>query len=1044
MAVILLLLPALLQAQQKSNIRGQIRDEAGNSLPGVTVQIKGQNAGTVTDPTGHFSLPANVGDSLVITFVGYRTRTVGVTGNAPLSIRMQSDNEALNEVVVVGYGTQKKVTVTGSVAAVQGTELMKTPTLNLSNSLAGRLPGVTAMQNSGEPGYDGSSIRIRGSNTLGNNDALIVIDGVPARAGGLERINPADIESMSVLKDASAAIYGARAANGVILITTKHGKTGKPTLTYDFNYGLAQATHIPKVANASQYAEMRNELEVFDLPDEEWQAAWDAFKATGSYTRPNGNVVTAPFQPEDFQKFKDGSDPWGHPNTDWYAAVFKKWSPQQRHNLQLSGGTDNFKYLASLGYEDQDAYYKNSATGYKQYDMRINLDGQISKWISTSLGITAREEYRFFPIRSASNIFRMLMRGDPTKNAIWPNGKPGMDIEYGDNPVVITTNETGYDRDKRYYVQTNGKVDILIPWVEGLKFTGTAAVDKYIKRTKRWETPWYLYNWDGTSYEEDGKTPALMQVLRSNFSDPRLTQGDEDQLNILLGGVFNYDHTFAGSHALNVLAGVNRETVSFDNFNAYRRYFISSAIDELYAGGDPEKTNDGGAWERARLNYFGRVSYNYKEKYLAEFLWRYDGSYMFPENTRFGFFPGVLAGWRISEESFWKQNVHLINYLKLRGSWGQMGNDQIYFGDVLQEYQYLTTYAFDTYVVGDELTKSLTESRVPNPFVTWEVANNTDIGIEGALLDNRISFEGDIFFNKRTHILWQRNASIPQTTGMTLPAENIGKVNNKGWELKVGYEDQAGDFHYSVSVNGGYAKNKIIFWDEAPGAPKWQQSTGHPMNTPLYYIYDGVFKDEKDIAANTLDYSAINNNNIRPGDMKYKDVNNDGKIDADDQMRMDKNTQPTFQGGLNINLQWRNFDASILFQGATGGALFLQTESGRIGNYLLDTYEHQWTVDNPSSKDPRIADRNNLYYSNGNTYWFRSTDYMRLKNVQIGYTLPAAVMKKAGIQNLRIYVSGLNLFTLDKLKVVDPESINGNLQYYPQSRILNAGLSVTF
>ncbi len=1035
-------------------VKGTVKDEKGSPLTGVTVKVKGGNVGTATDINGSFTLQVPDNATLVFSYIGFTEKEVPVDGKGTMAVILSPSSSNLNEVVVVGYGTQKKVTVTGSVATVQGTELQKSPTVNLSNSLAGRMPGVTAMQSSGEPGYDGSTIRIRGTNTLGNSAAMIVIDGVPDRSGGLDRLNPADIESVSVLKDASAAIYGARGGNGVILITTKHGKAGKPMLTYSFNEGWSQPTRIPKLMDAPEYATVNNELVLWNkIPADQWAAAWAAFKQTGSYTRSdNGQVVNAAYKPADIQKYKDGSDPWGHPNTDWFKTALKTWSPQVRHNLQISGGSENVQYLASLGYENQDAYYKNSATGYKQYDARLNLDAKVNKYISTSFGLTAREEFRFFPTESAGAIFRMLMRGKPTEPEVWPNGLPGPDIENGENPIVITTNATGYDHDKRDYFQTNGKVEFKIPGVEGLKLTGTASLDKEIRRTKDWRTPWYLYFWDHKTYGPDGKTPVLTKTVRSTFTDPRLSEGDENTLNVLLSGFLNYDRSFGG-HTLNFMAAVTRETDRYDAFSAYRRYFISSAIDQLFAGGGLQKDNGGSAYERARLSYFGRVAYNYKEKYMAEFLWRYDGSYMFPPEHRFGFFPGILAGWNISNEDFWKNNVRFINYLKLRASYGQMGNDQVYYNGSLQEYRYLSTYSLGSYIIGDQVATTLRESGVPNPNFTWEVANNADVGLEGQLMNGKISFELDYFYNKRTKILLPASGVTPSSSGIAnlLPPQNIGKVDNKGYEFKVGYSDQSGDFRYSISVNGGYAKNTVVFASESPGVPAWQKYSGHSFGTGGYnflaYEYDGVFKDAAAIKANTVNYSALTNN-LRPGDMKFKDINHDGKIDGNDMVRLDKNRDPTFTGGLVINLGYKNFDCSILFQGATGGLLHIGTESGDIGNYLQYSYDNRWSVDHPSSVDPRLANRGDTYYTGGgagnNTYWLRSSNYLRLKNFEIGYSLPESILKRASINNLRIYVSGLNLVTWDKMKIWDPESTSGDGHYYPQARILNVGASVKF
>lgn len=1030
-----------------------------SALNGVTVVVKGTSNATQTDDNGQFTISAPGKGTLVFSSVGFTPQEIAINDRSTINIQLQAANQQMNEVVVVGYATQKKVTVTGAVTQVKGTELAKSPAVNLSNSLAGRLPGITAVNSSGEPGYDGSNIRIRGTNSLGNNAALIVIDGVPNRAGGLDRLNPADIESISVLKDAAAAIYGSRAANGVILITTKHGKTGKPQLSYDFNQGWAQPTRIPEMSDAIEYGTIRNELTVFEnVPVDQWQAAWEALKTTGTYTRTdNGAKISSPvgFTPADMKLYQEGTDPWGHPNTDWFGDALKNWSPQVRHNLQVNGGTDAVKYLASVGYQNQDGYYKNSATGYKQYDMRINLDAKINQYINTSIGITAREEYRFFPTRGAGAIFRMLMRGKPNEPEIWPNGLPGRDIENGENPIVITTNATGYDRDKRDYFQTNGRVEFLIPGVQGLKITGTAALDNYQLNGKRWETPWYLYSWDKVSYEADGTTPKLTKELRSTFTDPRLTQRTEHSININLSGLLNYDRKF-GSHTVNFLAGVQRETLDADNFNAFRRYFISSAVDQLFAGGAQERTNNSGAYERARLSYFGRVGYNYQEKYIAEFLWRYDGSYIFPESGRFGFFPGIMGGWRISEENFFKDNVSFIDNLKLRASWGQMGAEPYFIGSTnLAEYQFLGTYGIDrTYIINDALAQAYYERRVPNVDFTWEVSNATNVGLEGSLMRSKIFFEFDVFQNKRDKALIPRTGSIPASAGISnlLPPVNLGKVDNKGYEFRVGYNGQINDLTFSASVNGGYSKNKISFWDEAPGVPEWQKSTGSPYGSNgasfLAYQYDGVFRDQKEIDANKIDYSAVGGKTLRPGDMKFKDYNNDGKITADDKVRLDKTRDPRFTGGFNLNAQYKNFDLTVLFQGATGGLLFIGTESGDIGNYLQYSFDHRWSIDNPSSTDPRLANRNNTYYSGGdggqNTYWLRSSDYLRLKNVEIGYTIPASIGKKAGINGLRVYANGLNLVTWDKMKIWDPESTSGSGQYYPQARVINFGARVTF
>ena len=993
-----------LLAQQGITVTGTVTDEKGNPLPGVNIIEKGTTNGTVTDAQGNYTLQVSSPDAvLAFSFVGYKSQEVVVGNRKVVNVTLVEEAIGLQEVVTIGYSTAKKATVTGSIATVKGDKLKQTPSINVSNSLVGHLPGLVAVTRTGEPGNDDATLRIRGTNTLGDNSPLIVVDGIPNR--NLTRLDPSDISSITILKDASAAIYGARAANGVILITTKRGEIGKPVIHVTMNRGWTQPTIIPPLCDAATYAQMINEINEYR-------------------GRP------PKYTDEDIQKYKDGSDPWGHPNTDWFGATFKKAAPQKYGNVSVSGGTESVRYFVSVGGNYQDGIYKNSATYYSQANFRTNIDGKISKNIHLGFDLAGRQENRNYPTRSMYAIFRMLMRGKPNLPAYWPNGLPGPDIEYGDNPVVITTNQTGYDRDKRYLFQSNTKLDITIPWVKGLTLTGIASVDKNFDNHKLWQKPWYLYTWDGTSYDTNGD-PVLVKGKRG-FSDPRLTQSMNDGQRVTLNALLNYDHTFSQVHHVKALFGYEQIKGASMYFSAFRRYFVSTVVDQMFAGGDLEKDNNGSASQNARMSYFGRLNYDYKGKYLAEFVWRYDGSYIFPEGHRFGFFPGISLGWRISEESFWKNNLSLINYFKLRASWGQTGNDRI------EPYQFLSSYAFDpthTYVFNESVEeKILHESRIPNPDITWEVANESNVGFDGQMFNGKFIFSADYFYNYRTHILWWRNASVPATTGLTLPRENIGKVANQGFEFDLSYNNRFGNLRYTVGVNGGYEKNKIIFWDETPGVPDYQKSTGHPMNTGLYYKAIGVFKDQA--AVDAYPHWA----NARPGDIIFEDVNHDGVIDGLDRVRIDKNTIPRFTGGMTVSLGYRNFDFSMLLQGATGAIRYHNTESGEIGNFLIEDAEGRWTKDHPSTTKPRTWNRDEEYWRNqANTYWVRNTNYLRLKSLEIGYNI---LNNKAGIKNLRVYFSGMNLFTLDKLKSFDPEVTSTTA--YPLNRVFNFGVGLTF
>ncbi len=1006
----------------EKTVSGMVTDENGQALPGVTIMVKGSQKGTVTDTKGQFKISIPDDNTILIfSSIGFQRKEIAVGSKTQLNVVLQNDNKALEEVVVVGYGTEKKVTVTGSVVSVKGSDVVQSPSMNVSNSLVGRLPGLVAVTSSGEPGNDGATLRIRGVNTLGDNSPLVVVDGVPGRS--LERIDPSTIESVTILKDASAAIYGAQAANGVILVTTKRGKSGKPTISFNLNQGFGKPTRLPAMADAAEYATMLNEID--------------------SYASRSPR-----FTAQEIQKYRDGSDPWRYPNTDWFGAVLKPWSVQNYANVGVSGGSENFKYFVSFGAKSQDGYYQNSGTKYNQYDFRSNIDANINKYITLGFDVSGRMEDRNYPTRNAGSIFRMVMRGKPNLPAYWPDGTPGPDIEYGDNPSVVSTDATGYDKDKWYYLNSNIKLNIQIPWVKGLSVLTTASIDKGLRFDKKFETPWYLYSWDGQTVDATGK-PVLIKG-KKGFDDARLTEQMEDNTNILMNTIVNYETKIGTHNFLKLMVGTESRTGNAEKFSAYRRYFVSTAIDQLFAGGDLQKDNTGSASQSARRNYFGRVNYNFKEKYLAEFVWRYDGSYMFPADKRYGFFPGVSLGWRVSEEEFWKDKVSFIDNMKLRTSWGQTGNDRI------AEWQYLSSYGFYANSAGvaqplilgiDQENKTLYETRIPNLNVTWEVANQSNIGFDMQLLKSKLSISADYFYNTRSQILWPRNASVPSSTGLTLPSENIGKVANSGFEFDINYRNKAGDLSYQVGFNGGYSKSEILFWDEAPGAPDYQRTTGYPIPTDpknpgndLYYNAIGIFKDKASVDA----YPHWDN--ARPGDIIFEDVNKDGKIDGNDRIRSNKSNIPRFTTGFSSNLQYKGFDLSLLFQGAFGATNYISTESGEIGNFLKSFYDERWTPENPNASGPRTFNRSNEYWvSNRNTYFLKNTDYIRLKTIQLGYSLPNKVCQKLGLEAARVYVSGLNLWTYSPdYKDFDPEMSSGSGQGYPLQKVFNTGLSFTF
>jgi len=1007
-------------ARQERIVTGKVTDKSGKPLEGVTVTVKGATTVVTTDSDGNYQI--NVpqdGKALVFTIVGFEAAEYTIGSQRAINVSLEASVSDLDEVVVVGYGTQKKETLTGAISSVQGKKLVESPVTNTTHTLAGRLPGVTTVTRGGEPGNDGATIRIRGTNTLGDNGALIVVDGIPGRS--LDRIDPNSIESLTVLKDASAAIYGSQAANGVILVTTKRGQIGRPRLTLNANVGLNQPTVLPSLTNAAEYAIALNELDVYK-------------NRTPRYTD------------DEIELFRNGSDPWKYPNTDWFEETFENWAGQSNLNMDVAGGGEFVRYYLAGGSRTQNGIYRNSATRYNQYDFRSNIDININRYLKLSANLYGRLEDRNQPMgnNGVSDIFRMLVRGKPNTPAYWPNGLPGPDIEYGSNPVVITTDQTGYNSDKRYNLNSNFSLQFKVPWIEGLSLTSNIGWDKGFRFQKQFQKPWYLYSWDGQSYDEGG-TP-LLTAGKKGVDDPNLTQYFSTDYDFLFNGLIDYQANLTDRHQLKLLVGIETRKGRNDYFEAYRRYFASTVIDQLDAGGTSEMRNEGNASHYARMNYFGRINYDFASKYLVEFIWRLDGSYIFPANRRYGFFPGMSLGWVVSEEDFWKENVGLINHLKLRGSYGQTGNDRI------TEWQYLTTYGFASNVQNqvfdvDNEQKSLYELRIPNPMVTWEKANQADLGIDASFWSGKLALTFDYFDYRRSNILWNRNASIPRSTGLTLPRENIGSVQNKGYDFNVTFHHQQDVLVYSISLNGGYAKNKITFWDEAPGAPVYQQSTGRPIptnpnsvNNDLYYQVIGIFRDEAALESYPHWPGA------RTGDPIFKDVNGDGEINGNDRVRSEETNIPTFQGGIGFNLAYRQWYLSALVQGASGGVRYIQTESGDLGNYLKRDFDGRWTSDNPDASKPRIYNRNEDYWTtNRNTFYLFSTDYVRLKNLELGYHFPDKWIGKWGVNALRLYISGYNLLTYcPDLTDFDPEGSDERGLNYPLSRILNFGCSLTF
>lgn len=626
---------------QGALIEGIVIDKQGEPLIGVSVKEKGTTNAAITDVNGLFSLKINKNSVLTFSYVGFADHEMKWDGRHKIRVTLISNSEQLDEVVVVGYGTQKQETLTGSISTVSGKDLVSAPNTNFSNSLEGKIPGLVVLTRAGEPGSDGSTLRIRGMNTLGDNSPLVVVDGISNR--DIQRLDPNDIESITVLKDASAAIYGSKAANGVILVTTKRGKRGRPQVQFTYNEGVASPTVLPKLLDAATYLEVLNEVGYYAGQDPKYSK-------------------------EEIENYRKGTDPWKYPNTDWYKETMRDFAPQRNANVSISGGQEYLTYFLSAGANLQEGIYKNSANKYNQYNFRINLDGKLNDYISYGADFYTQLQRRKYPVRSASTIFSMLRRGYPYVPAYWPNGAVGPDLDGGNNPVAITTDRGGYDLNKRTNMQLNGYVKIDVPWIKGLSLTGNISMDNQYDNDKLWQKPWYTYTWDRKTYDENNN-PLLVES-KKGFTEPQLRQDFREEKSLTINGLINYETQIANDHHLKALFGIERISGNDMSFWAFRKGFVSTALEELFAGGDAEKNNSGSSGTEKRINYFGRINYDYKNKYLLEFLWRYDGSYIFPEKKRYGFFPGVSVGWRMSEEKFWDGLRSAVDYFQVQSILG--------------------------------------------------------------------------------------------------------------------------------------------------------------------------------------------------------------------------------------------------------------------------------------------------------------------------------------------------------------------------------------
>jgi TonB-linked SusC/RagA family outer membrane protein len=1010
-------------SQQQKSISGHVKDEQGLPMPAVSIHLLGTTQGTTTDVNGFYKINAPENATLEFSFMGYEKKTVKVTGSWDGNVVMLTDKKArdLNEVVVVAYGTQKKANLTGSVAAIGTKELQDRPVTNLNDALQGTMAGVTVTTTGGQPGSTGD-INIRGIGTLNNSSPMVVVDGI---IGSLSDVNPNDVQSVSVLKDAaSAAIYGSRAANGVILVTTKRGKSGKMQVNYNAYVGKQKATNLPDF-----------------LPS--WQAAT-------LYNQALANEGQTPYWTEnDITLFKNQTDPDTHPNTDWQGFLYKGSGFQQNHAVNISGGDDKTQYAFSLGYLQQDGIIQKS--NYKRYTTRINLNSAITK----NFSVNANLSFLYAPTQApdglgGGDIGGIIGTTAAMSSTVVNQYKNGVYnyLSFG-NPISWL-NSPGYNNNQNSLFTGNVGVDWEL--IKGLHFKPSFSY--------RYETdPAQEFKPADTYYDPKNPTVALTTISQSSLANANVTNNYYN-----LQALLEYDRHF-GKHAIDILAGSSQELTTYQYLYAYRQNFLNSSLSQINAAPSLGQQNGGTSSQLALLSYFGRARYSYDDRYLFEANLRDDGSSRFANGQRWGVFPSFSAGWNISKESFFSSLSNAIPMLKLRGSWGKLGNQTLLntnngnqtlgsLGNlnIISPYPSISVISSgQNYSFNQTLAPGIALNNGANQFITWEKTTTTDVGMDMELMNSKLSFTADYFVKNTNDILLQLPAS--SVYGFTTPYQNAGAVRNSGWEFSAAYRDKIGNVSYNIAVNASFITNKFT---DLAGTESISSGRviGRPIRAFYGYQVEGIFQTQQQVN----DHAKQSGGTIGPGDLMYKDVSGpdgkpDGVIDGNDRVYLGS-PFPKTTFGFTLGAGWKGFNVSGFFQGALGVKNYVQgfelgsLQQANIGNptsALLDA----WTPTNTSATFPRLW---STYTQNNpqsfvSSFWVRNASYLRLKNLLVSYSLPGKPLERLGVKGVKIYYSGQNIFTLTSFyKWVDPETNTGNNAYgsYPQLKTNTVGIEVTF
>ncbi len=979
---------AAVSQQSGKLVKGAVTDESGLSVIGANVFIKGTTVGTITDMEGNFSLEVpSDNDILVISYIGYVEQQIPVKNRKNWSIVLKEDAQNLDEVVVVGYGTQRKGNIATAVTTIKSDVLQNRPVQTVGEALQGQIPGLSVTAK-GAPG-ESPKLQLRGSSVLksdNSSEPLVLVDGVPA---DFNFLNPEDIESINVLKDAaSSAIYGSRAANGVLLITTKRGKMGKPTFRYNGSVGVNTPMYMPQSISSAEYARIKNEAE--------------------------RNMGRAPiYTDEDISKFANGTDLNRYPNTNWLDLAIQN-SVATRHGLEASGGTEKVRYLVSAGVDHQTGIFPN--TQQNVFNVRSSTDISITKKFGISFDI--RYQLRDMDaLNNQEDIYKQLIQADPTMVAYYTDGSYGYNPGFFTNPLVPLY-EGGQKYTNRHEASGIFKLDYEI--IDGLKFTGIANVKYTFKNEESRARKVFYKNYFTQEVFENGE---------NSFSDRR-----DYNAYYNLQALLNYKKSF-GIHNLDILAGYQQESENSDWLKGARSGYPTDIIWELNPGPKDNWSNDGNGEHWALASFIGRINYDYDNKYILSLSMRSDASSRFAKGSRWSTFPSVAAAWRISQESFMKGIRSWLDDLKIRASWGQTGS-----ATGLGLYPSYTLISTGGLILNNTYQQIASLKTIGNQELTWEHSDMLNFGLDVKVLNSRLNFTGEYYIKNTKDILLEM--PVPLEYGFGKPNMNVGEVRNKGWELSLSWNDRINDFGYSISGNLSDNRNEVVdLGDTGP----WKGSNtytevGLPFNSIYGYESMGLFQSDEEVAN-----APFQNSNTAAGDIRYKNQNGDDKIDANDRVVIG-DPNPHFLYGVNLGFDYKNFDLNMFFQGIG------QKDRVIMDNFVRPFYdssifEHHldyWTPENTGAKYPRILNKDdgthNYQYSD---YWMINAGYFRMKNLQIGYTIPREILRPAGFDRVRVYFSANNLFTVsDFVPGMDPESEKS--VSYPFARTYSFGLNVQF